>query len=236
FLKPVLSWLEKLNTLKVELVKDEIFKKCSTDQYRTNLSIVKGIITKRKQTSWLLNILLARIEYTLKKVLRGNLPSKLTNQLNHLKRKLQIRMDPECLFLEIFGQLLLEYENRDPNQLEQNFSFDHRLLNELCFKLLLLWKLPLEKKILSDELDQDLLFKDANNIDKSITTDYLYKIGEEKEKDLLKDSVELIKNIEVQPDQFDLSNLDELLEELTFGGFALDKDGLNLSSMTNKSH
>ncbi|CAF3996125.1 unnamed protein product, partial [Rotaria magnacalcarata] len=71
---------------------------------------------------------------------------------------------------------------------------------------------------------------------KSITTDYLYKIGGEKGKDLLKDLVEFIKNIEVQPDKFDLSNLNELLEELTFGGFALDKNGLNLSSMTNKSH
>ncbi|CAF4511693.1 unnamed protein product, partial [Rotaria sp. Silwood2] len=300
FLKPVLSWLEELNALKVELVKNKIFKKFSTDTERTNkeirdklenvirasqffaenrlddwfelmveistgstgeislndviriissfsdfedLLVVKQIIRKKKTKSWLFDILFARIEYNITTMLRGNLDLELVNKLNHLKEKLRIHMDPECLFLEIFGQLLLEYENQESELLEHNLNrfliefidlvmesrvdLDYQLLNKLCLKQLPLWKLPLEKKILSKELDQIPLFEHATTIDKSITVDYLYKIDEEKGKDILTNLLILIKNIQIQNDELVLNQLNNSLEELTFGGFTLDKDSLN---------
>ncbi|CAF4424704.1 unnamed protein product, partial [Rotaria sp. Silwood2] len=83
------------------------------------------------------------------------------------------------------------------------------------------------KKILSKELDQIPLFEHATTIDKSITVDYLYKIDEEKGKDILTNLLILIKNIQIQNDELVLNQLNNSLEELTFGGFTLDKDSLN---------
>ncbi|CAF0927919.1 unnamed protein product [Rotaria sordida] len=175
-------------------------------------------------------------------MLTGHFYSELTNKLNHMKGELRIHMDPHCLFLDIFGRLILEHENQESDQLEQNFSqflmefidlvmesrvdLDHSLLSKLCFKSLPLWKLPLEKKILANQLDQISLFKHAAEIDKSITIDYLYKIGDEKGKDILTHLLELIKNIKIQQEKFVLSQLNQLLEDLTFGGFTLDQDSL----------
>ncbi|CAF3824772.1 unnamed protein product [Adineta steineri] len=304
FQKPVLSWLEELNVLKIELVKKKMLqefstseeekdteiidkfhnafkvsqffaKDCSDDwleimvEISTNksekisltelikiisllsdfqdLSFVKQIVTNYKTNSWLYNILFIRIEENLKIMLRKDLGIDLENKLIHMKRKLRFKMDKKCLFLDVFGQLFLEYKNQESRLLENNLKqflieffdlvmdsrvdLDEKLLNELSLKSLSLWRLPLEKKILYKDLNKIHVFKNAIEIDKCTTVDYLYKIREEKGNEILTNLLDLIKNIEKEIHV--LHDLNKLLEELTFGGFILDKN--SLEKLKNKA-
>jgi len=301
FSKPVLSWLEELDALKIKLVKQKILKQFSTndkneieDRFHDSiklfqffskdssddwfeiivqisrkdltqisladlvkiissfsdirdLSIVKKLLTTTESRSWLYNILFLRIESNLKIMLRGNLGDDLENRLSQLKAKLKVPIDPNCLFLNVFGQLILEYEDQESKLLENNFKqfliefidliiesridLDEQLIKRLSLKPLSLWKLPIEKKILFRSLEKIHIFQHAFEIDQSNAVDYLYRIREEKGNELLESLLDIIKKI---PDnECNLAKLNELLEELTFGGFTLDKG--SLEEIRNKS-
>ncbi|CAF3446708.1 unnamed protein product [Rotaria socialis] len=205
-----------------------------------DLSIVKKLLTNTESHSWLYNILFLRIESNLKIMLRGNLGDDLENRLSHLKGKLKLPMDPKCFFLDVFGQLILECEDQESKLLENNFKrfliefidliiesridLDEQLLKKLSLKPLSLWKLPIEKKVFFKNLEQIHIFQHAFEIDQSTAVDYLYKIREEKGNEILENLLDLIKKI--PNNECTLNKLNELLEELTFGGFTLDKGSL----------
>ncbi|CAF4251043.1 unnamed protein product, partial [Rotaria magnacalcarata] len=105
-------------------------------------------------------------------------------------------------------------------------DLDHDLLSRLSIQPLPMWKLSLEKKVLANELDQIDVFQKGTDVDKSVTIDYLYKIGDEKGKDILENLLKLITNVRHSENKFTLSQLNVLLEELSFGGFTLDQESL----------
>jgi len=241
------SWFELMTDIisrndEIVISLNDLMKIISLFAYFEDLSVLKQIVKNNKQTIWLFDILCARVEHIFKKIFTGNFYSELSNKLNHLKGKLRIGMDPQCLFLDTFGQLLSEYQNQESKQLQQNFSrfliefidlviqsrvdLDHDLLSRLSIQPLPMWKLSLEKKVLVNELDQIDVFQKGTDVDKSVTIDYLYKIGDEKGKDILENLLKLITNVRHSENKFTLSQLNVLLEELSFGGFTLDQESL----------
>ncbi|CAF4386664.1 unnamed protein product [Rotaria sp. Silwood2] len=116
------DWFEIMRDItlsnQIEISLNDLMKIISILPDFQELSIVKQIINKKKTNKRLFNILFARITYNLTRMLRGNVNPELVNKLSHLKETLQFEMDPKCLFTDIFGQLLLDYENQEAKVLE----------------------------------------------------------------------------------------------------------------------
>ncbi|CAF1616295.1 unnamed protein product [Rotaria magnacalcarata] len=145
------SWFELMTDIisrndEIVISLNDLMKIISLFAYFEDLSVLKQIVKNNKQTIWLFDILCARVEHIFKNIFTGNFYSELSNKLNHLKGKLRIGMDPQCLFLDTFGQLLSEYQNQESKQLQQNFS---RFLIEFI-------DLVIQSRV---DLDHDLLRK-----------------------------------------------------------------------------